>query len=320
MKKLTILFLGLVMGFTSYAQQSAQYSQYMFNGLYVNPAYAGYREALNINAYYRSQWTGMPGGPQTMAFAVDGLTNNDKMGLGLNIIHDKLGNERNLSLYVNYAYRLQVSDDPTKRLAFGLGLGFLNSGFDNSKVSTGDQEGINIPNTFLPDARFGVFYSSLTFFAGLGGDNLLSTLVFNNKNNSKGLTPVLQYYFTAGGIIPLSNDILFKPSTLVKSAERGDSRSLTADLNAALIFSERFTVGASYRSAIKNKNTLARDLPRPNSVIGLVEIVAKSNFRIGYSFDYSLSKMYNYTGGTHEISVGYTLDRQRQRIRTPRYF
>lgn len=320
MKKLTILFLGLIMGFCSYAQQSTQYSQYMFNGLYINPAYAGYREALNINTYYRSQWTGIPGGPQTMAFAIDGPTNNDRMGLGFNIIHDKLGNERNFSLYANYAYRLQMSDDASQNLAFGLGVGFLNSGFDNSKVITGDLEAIDIPNTFLPDVRFGVYYSSLTFFAGIGADNLLSTMVFNGKNNADGLPPVLQYYLNVGGIIPLSSDILLKPSTLVKGAERGDNRALTVDLNTAFIFSERFTIGASYRSALRNTSSLAENLPKPNSIIGLIEVLATNNLRVGYSFDYSLNKIQNYTGGTHEISVGYTLDRKRRRVRTPRYF
>lgn len=320
MKKLTILFLGLVIGVSSYAQQNTQYSQYMFNGLYINPAYAGYREALNMNAYYRSQWTGISGGPQTMAFAIDGLTNNDRMGLGLNIIHDKLGLERNLSMYANYAYRLRVSDDFSKNLAFGLGVGFINSGFDNTGVDTKDPEAIDVANTFLPDARFGIYYSSLTFFAGLGIDNLLSTMVFNDKNNTDGLPPVLQYYLNVGGVVPLSDDILFKPSTLVKGAQRGDNRALTTDLNAAVIFSERFTIGASYRTALKQKTGSTEKLPMPNSIVGLVEVIATSNFRIGYSFDYSLNKIQTYTGGTHEISVGYTLDRKTRRVRTPRYF
>lgn len=320
MKKLTILFVGLMIGFCSYAQQSTQYSQYMFNGLYINPAYAGYREALNMSAYYRSQWTGIPGGPQTMAFAIDGVTNDNRMGLGLNVIHDKLGNERNLSLYANYAYRLQVSNDVSQNLAFGLGIGFLNSGFNNSNVITGDQESIYVQNTFLPDVRFGIYYTDLTFFAGVGADNLLSTMVFNNRNSADGLPPVMQYFFNVGGIIPLSYDILFKPSTLVKGAERGDGRALTIDLNTAFIFSEQFTIGASYRSALRSSSSSARSLPKPNSIIGLIEVAATSNFHLGYSFDYSLSKIQNHTGGAHEISVGYTLDRKRRRVRTPRYF
>lgn len=312
MKKLTLLFLGLVIGYTASAQQSLQYSQYMFNGLYINPAYAGYKEAVNMNAYYRSQWTGMPNGPQTMAFAVDGILNNEKVGLGLNIIHDKLGNERNLTMYANYAYRLQVSDDPNKKLAFGLGVGFLNSGFDNAKAAPGDPEAFALENTFLPDARFGVFYSTLTFFAGVGADNLLSTAVFNAKNNPNSISPVMQYYFNVGGIIPLSNDILFKPSTLIKNATKSEGNALTADLNAAFIFSERFTIGASYRSGLNDN--------KRSSLIGLMEVVAASNFRLGYSFDYSLNSLHTYTGGTHEISIGYIINRQKQRTLTPRYF
>lgn len=321
MKKLTILFLGLLMGTTAFAQQSTQYSQYMFNGLYINPAYAGYKEALNMNAYYRSQWTGMPDGPKTMALAVDNLSKNDKVGLGLNIIHDKLGNERNFSMYANYAYRLRVGMDPSTRLAFGLGLGVQSTGFNNAGVITGDAEVIDIANTLLPDVRFGVYYSSLTFFAGFSADNLISTMLFNDKNKGE-IPPVRQLYLNVGGIIPIADDILFKPSTLIKSAEKGDSRALSTDLNAAFIFAERFTVGATYRTALSSKNTSmdSRKLPNPNAVIGLIEVMATSNLRVGYSFDHSLSGVQNHTGGSHEISVGYLFERQKRRVRTPRYF
>lgn len=321
MKKLTILFLGLLIGTTGFAQQSTQYSQYMFNGLYINPAYSGYKEALNMNAYYRSQWTGMPDGPKTTALAVDDIMNNGKVGLGLNLIHDKLGNERNFSAYANYAYRIQMGWDPSKRLAFGLGFGLQNTGFNNGGVITVDDEVIDVSNTFLPDVRFGVYYSSYDFFAGFSADNLLSSAIFNDKNKGD-IPPVRQFYLTAGGVIPISYDILFKPSTLIKSAEKGDSRALSTDLNAALIFAERFTVGVTYRTALLSKNTSmeSRRLPKPNALIGLIEVVAASNLRLGYSFDHSLSGVQSQTGSTHEISVGYIFERQRKRVRTPRYF
>ncbi|MGK6350934.1 PorP/SprF family type IX secretion system membrane protein [Parapedobacter sp. DT-150] len=320
MKKYFFLLLITASTGQALAQQVAQYSQYMFNGLYINPAYAGYRGPVNFHTYYRSQWTGMPGGPRTLALAADMRTASDNVGLGLNLMSDRVGLEKRIYAYANYAYRLRVGWDPEDRLAFGLGLGFIHSGFDNAAARTQDPEAVNIENSFLPDARFGVYYSNNTWFAGVGVDNLISKLVFNADNGSTRIPPVTQYYVTAGGIVPLATDILLKPSFLVKNANNAVTRAWTTDLNAAVIFAEQFTFGLSYRTALSSGEQLSRDLARPNSIIALAEFVAAGQFRIGYSFDYALSKLHNQVGSTHEISLGYSLNKGTQRVRTPRYF
>ena len=320
MKKYYFLLLMALSTMPALAQQVVQYSQYMFNGLYINPAYAGYRGAMNFHMYYRSQWTGMPDGPSTLAVAADMRTASDNVGLGINLMSDRVGLEKRTYAYVNYAYRLRVGINPDDRLSFGLGLGVIHSGFDNAAARTREPEAINIENSFLPDARFGVYYSTNMFYAGVGVDNLISQLVFNDNNGSTRIPPVTQYYITGGGIVPLTTDILLKPSILVKNANSAANRAWTTDLNAALIFSEQFTVGLSYRTALAKGKQLSESLKRPNSIIGLLEFVAAQQFRIGYSFDYALNKINNQVGGTHEISLGYMLNRGTQRVRTPRYF
>ena len=320
MKKYLFLILIIALTTPVFAQQVAQYSQYMFNGLYINPAYAGYRGPVNLHTYFRSQWTGMPDGPRTIALAADMRTAGDNVGLGLNIMSDRVGLEKRVYAYANYAYRLRVGADPENRLAFGIGLGVIHSGFDNAGAHTRDPEAVNIENSFLPDARFGIHYSNNIFFAGVGVDNLISQLLFNDDNGSTRIPPVTQYYITAGGIVPMTGDILFKPSFLLKNASNAASRGWTTDLNAAVIFAEQFTLGVSYRTALSSGKKLSDGLQRPNSIIALAEFVAGGQFRIGYSFDYALNKVYSQTGGTHEISLGYTLSRGTQRVRTPRYF
>ncbi|SFC72587.1 type IX secretion system membrane protein, PorP/SprF family [Parapedobacter composti] len=302
------------------AQQVAQYSQYMFNGLYINPAYAGYRGPVNFHTYFRSQWTGMPDGPQTLALAADMRAASDNVGLGFNLMSDRVGLEKRIYAYANYAYRLRVGWDPEDRLAFGLGLGVIHSGFDNARARTTDPEAVNIENSFLPDARFGIHYSTSRFFAGVGVDNLISNLIFNEGNSSTRIPPVTQYYFNGGGIVPLATDILLKPSVLVKTAHNAGRRAWTTDFNAAAIFADQFTLGLSYRTALSNGQRLSDGLRRPNSVIALAEFVAAGQFRIGYSFDYALNKISNQVGSTHEISLGYSLIKGTQRVRTPRYF
>ncbi|MBK1441896.1 PorP/SprF family type IX secretion system membrane protein [Parapedobacter sp. ISTM3] len=320
MKKIFFLLLTTFFVLPTVAQQVAQYSQYMFNALYINPAYAGYRGPANLHTYYRSQWTGMPDGPRTLALAADMRAANDNMGLGFNLMSDRVGLEKRIYAYANYAYRLRVGWDPEDRLAFGLGLGVIHSAYDNAGVRTGDPEPLNIENSFLPDARFGVHYSNNRFFAGVGVDNLISRLIFNENNGSTRIPPVTQYYINAGGIVPFASDILFKPSVLVKSAHNSAGRGWVSDLNAAVIFAEQFTFGVSYRTALSSGRNLSNDLARPNSVIALAEFVAAGQFRIGYSFDYALNKLHNQVGSTHEISLGYSLIKGTQRVRTPRYF
>lgn len=320
MRKYIILILMTVSLTPAFSQQVAQYSQYMFNAMYINPAYAGYRGPVNLHTYYRSQWTGMPEGPRTLALSADMRAANDNVGLGLNLMNDRVGLEKRVYAYANYAYRLRVGPDPEDRLSFGLGIGVIHSAFDNAAARTEQPEAVHVGNSFLPDARFGVFYSNNVFFAGIGLDNLISRLVFNQGSTSTRIPPVTQYYFNTGGVVPISGDMLLKPSVLFKNANNASHRAWTADLNAAVLFSDQFTLGVSYRTALSSGKNLASDLSRPNSIIALAEFVADGQFRIGYSFDYALSRISNQVGGTHEISLGYTLIRGTQRVRTPRYF
>src|SRR5690606_10117761 len=216
-----VLLLVLICGSfaTVQAQQVGQYSQYMFNSLYINPAYAGYRGPTHLHTYYRSQWTDMDGGPRTFALAADMRTKSDRVGLGLNLVNDKIGLEKRLYAYANYAYRLRLSDNPEERLSFGIGVGIIHSAFDNTSIITESPEAVYIENTTLPDARFGIHYSNDDFFVGIGMDNLISRLVFNSGNTVNKFPPVTQYYFNAGGIVKLDSDFLLKPTLLVKNAD-----------------------------------------------------------------------------------------------------
>ncbi len=312
------LVLTVISTMTVLAQQNAQYSQYMFHGLYINPAYAGYKGDLNLHSYYRTQWTNMDGGPRTLAFAADMATNNDRVGLGFNIVNDRVGGERRTASYLNYAYRLQLEETGTRRLSFGIGAGIVHGSYDNSGIITGDPEPLTLESMFLPDVRIGVFYHSPLFFAGAGAENLLSSVVFND--NKRSIQPSRHYFVQAGGLIPLAHDFLFKPSTLLKTANNPENQAWTLDLNAAVLIAESVTVGASYRTGWLTGDDAMKGLSGRNSVIALAEFAARNNIRVGYSFDYPLSSTMNNLGGTHEISIGYSIIKQGIRERTPRFF
>ncbi|RXK83555.1 PorP/SprF family type IX secretion system membrane protein [Filimonas effusa] len=310
-----LLCLLLVLSFKADAQQDAQFSQYIFNGIYINPAYAGYREELNAHAFYRSQWVGIPGAPQTMSLAIDGSVHDNRMGLALQVVHDKIGAQSNLSAYGNYAYRIKLSEEREEYLALGIGAGLVQLGLDASKLDPGN---INDPyltgnrqQSLLFDARAGAYYTTENFFAGFSVDHLAAQ--FMSKKQSPSLAAIVprpHFYLTAGGLVPLSESIVWKPTFLIKD-DKGGPTSL--DLNSFLLFQETVWVGASYRTAVRlyDKPNLQEGLTRRSAVVGMVEVYATPQLRIGYSYDYTLNRFQSYNNATHEISIGYYMNRQR---------
>lgn len=324
MKKIYILFVLTILTKIAWGQQDAQYSQYMFNGIYINPAYAGYKQELNIHSFYRNQWTGIKGSPKSMSLAVDAVANNGNVGLALQISSDKLGAQSSLAAYANYAYRLQIGNSEASRLAFGLGLGIVQNGFNEDLLDPIDLEDTRIPSgiqkSILPDARTGAFYSSDRWYLGLSVDNLIAQYTAKQNNNAAYYpTPKPHYYLTGGVLLPINETVQLKPSFLLKD-DRGGPTSL--DVNAFVLLADKIWLGASYRTAVKlyDKSYLQKDLDKRNSVVAMTEIYATPQLRIGYAFDYSLSKLAGYSGGSHEISIGFYIKPKNVRMLTPRYF
>jgi type IX secretion system PorP/SprF family membrane protein len=304
-----------------YAQQDAQQSQYIFNGIYINPAYAGYKENLNLHTFYRSQWTGITGSPVSMSLAVDASANNGNVGLALQIANDKLGAQSNFSAYANYAYRLRMNQDGSARLAFGVGFGVVQLGVNGAILDPNDPEPnqpTGMQNATLPDARIGAYYSDNKFYAGLSADNLIAQHM-NTANHLYIAQPKPHYYLTAGYLFPLSQDIFLKPGFLLKDDRAGPT---SLDINAFVLFGEKLWVGASYRTAVSlyNKDYLQSDLNKNNSIVTVAEIFPVENLRLGYAYDISMGPLQGYSSGTHEISVGFYFRTKRSRMLTPRYF
>jgi len=320
-----IYFALLTILFTvqAYAQQDPQYSQYMFNTLVVNPAYAGYRETTNITLLHRDQWSGFDGAPKTQSFIADAAFGDDKkVGLGLSVMNDKAGLQRRTTAHFNYAYRIPVGEEA--RLALGISLGVeqfsLNAG-NASVEDASDPNFLENQTNFVPDARFGVHYSNPKFYAGLSVTNLISKSINYQQVGRNIIANQGRHFFlTAGYLFDLSPDLKVKPSVMIREDTMGPTN---IDLNSFLLIKESVWIGASYRSGVNlwkktswNSGTLAQ-----NSVVGLLEAFVVKNVRVGYSYDYSLSQLVDYTNGTHEISIGLILNgRQKNAVLTPRYF
>jgi type IX secretion system PorP/SprF family membrane protein len=315
-KSFLVVFFFLLCSLFSEAQQGIQYSQYIFDGLYINPAYSGYNNRFFINSFYRSQWTGVEGSPQTTSIAVDNSTDEDKVGLGLMLQNDVIGAQSSTSAYANYAYRIQLDDQQNSKLSFGLGFGFIESGIDGSKLTATQLNDSYVPSgfqsVFLPDARIGVLYTSNNFFVGVSVDNILAKLIHNDTEYEL-LVPIPKpnEYLNFGALFELSPDVKFKPSILIRN---NPDDPTNMDLNSFFLLGDRFTLGGTYRTDVKlyNKPNLPTGLQNSNGLIAVTEFNISDSFKAGYAFDYSLSKIGTYGYGSHELSITFLLKKKNQ--------
>ncbi|MDF3076759.1 MAG: type secretion system rane protein PorP/SprF [Sphingobacteriaceae bacterium] len=324
MKKFYLLFTALFCSLICHAQQEAQYSQYVFNSLVINPAYAGYKETLNVSMLNRDQWTGLDGSPKTQSLIVDGAFFDNRVGLGLSVINDKIGLQHQSSAFVNYSYRLPVGNDDS-RLALGLAAGVSQYTLNANDAVIDDISDPNFAGKstyFAPDAKLGVFYSSEKFFAGASITNLLANAIdYRNSGQGAIYKQGRHYFLSAGALLDINPSIKFKPSFLIKE----DTKSPTnMDLNFFFLIKEAVWLGASYRTNVNlwKKPGLNTTAFNQNSLVGAVELFFARNIRVGYAYDYALSALGDYSNGTHEISLGFILNANRKStaLLTPRYF
>lgn len=306
-KYIAILFFSLLAGQTM-AQQEAMYSQYMFNTLAINPAYAGSRNVTSATALYRSQWVGIDGAPETLTFTIDAPVNNKKVGLGLQIFSDKIGVTQNTGALASYAYRIRMA---TGTLSFGLQAGYsqyrgafstvpLNSSGTSNDVAFQD----NV-NTGLLNLGTGVYYNSDRFYVGLSAPQLLNNQLseFKVAGNNTFSGQALHLFLATGYVIPLSTDFDLKPSVLVKGVK---GSPIQADLNANLWIKQVLSIGVQYRTSA--------------DVAAMVEVQASPQFRLGYSYDRSTTKLVQFNSGSHEIMLRYEFGFERGKTISPRYF
>lgn len=304
-----------------WAQQDAQFSQYMFNGMYINPAYAGYREYLNINMFYRNQWAGLPGAPKTFSVAADGLLNSGRIGLGLQLMNDQMGAQENTSLYGNYAYRIPLDQYGDRAFSVGIAGGFIQQRLKVEALRPRVENDPILQNAkktaFMPDARIGVFYNSEQLFAGISADNLLSGS-FQQSKELRNYVPLKPHlYFTTGCLLSFTESVLFKPSFLMKEDFAGPT---SLDVNAFFLLDQRLWIGASYRMAIFNKKNIENYLAKSGAVVGMIEYFVNEKLRIGYAYDQTVNGTAASGYTTHEISLSYLFVKPKARMLSPRYF
>lgn len=288
------------------AQQLPQFTQYMYNTISINPAYAGSREALSIVGLHRSQWVGFKGGPITQTLSIHTPLRNDRIGLGLSFIQDDLGPQNFSYLYGDFSYTIPTGRD--SKLAFGLKAGFTGFSFDTDFRQ--DQSNINDPliygveDRWSPNLGAGVFWHSNKWYLGLSAPRILNT-DYNKTKDFEALERI-SYYFTGGYVFDFSKTIKFKPAFLVKAT---NGAPVSYDLTGNFLFNEKFWLGGSYRI---NEQTAA--------IGGIVDFQVSRQLRVGYAYEKPISDIASYTSGTHEILLIYEFKFLSSKLKSPRYF
>ena len=315
MKKV-IFLISAVIVFTGVtparAQQIPQFSQYMFNGLYVNPAYAGYKENMYAHLIYRNQWVGIKGAPNTTMVSIDGNIYGGS-NLGLTYGNDQIGPFTTNSLMLSYAFRFNLSEGA--RLSLGLAGGMLHYGLDKTDLNA-DPLLQNTDNAWRPTIDAGIYFDLKHFYAGF----CVMSLLPNKEDNSIMVMRVdPSYFLTLGGMIPLNKYLALMPSTLLKT----DFKSpITWDINAMFMIIERFWIGASYRTGLTFAidNAQIKGTEQYDALALIAEAFITDRIRLGVAYDFDLNRLSSSHNGSFEVSLGYYLTAPKRKYSTPRYF
>lgn len=287
------------------AQQQYIMTQYMFNGLALNPAYAGSHESWSVTLMSRHQWTGIEGAPTTQSLALHGPISKLKgASLGMLLVKDKFGAIELNNLYISSSYRISF-DGGRQHLSFGLQGGFSTFNVDLANAHLIDPDDPVFDNqnmrSFLPNFGTGIYYHGQKVFVGVSIPYIINNRL--NQVNSQKSKQIRHYYITAGSIIELSHNVKYKPSILVRYVNKVP---IDFDLNSSFLLNDVIWLGVTYRLK--------------DSFDFILELQFTDNLRFGYSFDLTTSELKTVSSGSHEFVLNYRFKKKHHKVFHPRHF
>ena len=304
-----IIFVLIITGISANAQQDAQFTQYMYNTININPAYAGSRGCLSVFGLHRTQWVGLDGAPVTNTLSINTPIDDTSIGLGLSVLNDRIGPSNETNVAGDFSYTIPTSEN--YQLSFGVkaSINFLNVDFtrlnifDNSDTRFAN----NVDNKFSPNIGAGLYLHSENTYVGLSVPNILETEHFDRSSgtpaNKFSAKDRMNYYLIAGHVFDLNENIKFKPAGLAKIVT---GAPLQVDVTANFMFNEKFVVGLAYRWSA--------------ALSALVGFQVNDSWYIGYGYDLETTRLAGYNSGSHEVFLRYELFNKYDKIVSPRFF
>jgi len=305
-------FIGLLFVFgakshLAYGQTDPIFTQYITNVQSINPAYSGMWDKVSFQMLLKKYYVGNTDAPLNQSISFYSPIKNENNGIGFNVINDLYGYAKRLSITVDYSYKVKLS--MTHMLRLGLKAGVLN--FSNA-LNDYKLDPVNFPDhNFQEDVDIkymatwgvGAFMYTPNYYISLSIPQIIKNSFKENRSNYSSLAEIRYLYLTGGYAFHLPNDIVIKPSILIKVAQ---STKPQLDISGNVIFFDKFWVGGMYRT---NKTMAA-----------IVQWVIKDQFRLGYAIEYPTSADINQFG-THELMLSYEFDLyKRASVTPPRYF
>jgi len=303
MRTKILYFALMLIGLVSYAQQDAQYTQYMYNTINVNPAYAGSRGVLSVFGLHRTQWVGLDGAPTTNAFSLNSPIDNSNLGVGLSFVNDKIGPTVENTISADLSYTIRTSE--TYKLSFGV-KGTANLfNLDVTKLNpqnAGDPLLQDLNNDFSPNVGAGAYLHSDKLYLGVSVPNFFETKRYDD-NDVAVYKERMNLYFIGGYVFDLTPSLKFKPAFLTKVVE---GAPLQLDVSGNFLINEKFVLGAAWRWDA--------------AVSAMAGFQITDGLFIGYGYDLETTKLANYNSGSHEVFLRFELFKKQEKIVSPRFF
>jgi type IX secretion system PorP/SprF family membrane protein len=292
-----------------HAQTEPMYSQYMYNMLGVNPAYAGNREAMSFNFFQRNQWNGIKGAPKTTAVSIDQSIKEGRIGLGLQVYDDRLGVESATGFNGMLSTRIKVSEKGI--LSGGLSFGLMNYRINLNEVYNRNNPNdpsffsTNNPSKWTPSLGMGVYYNTDRFYAGISTPSIIKSRLasYDDFISSINKSNAFHLFANTGYVFDVNEDVKLKPSTMIKMVS---GAPIEADINLNVWLKDLIGLGGSYRTG--------------DAFVGMVELQATTNLRIGYAYDVPFNPLKYFTRGSNELMLRYEIGNFKTKIKSTRYF
>ncbi len=295
-----VLLLSIASG---YSQQDAQYTQYMYNTINVNPAYAGSRGVMSIFGLYRTQWVGLEGAPKTGAFSINSPIENSNLGVGLSFVNDQIGPTVENTISADVSYTIQTSE--SYKLSFGV-KGTANLfNLDVNKLNPenlSDPSLQNLDNHFSPNVGAGIYLHSDKLYLGASVPNMLETKRYDD-NDISVYKERMNLYFIGGYVFDITPNLKFKPAFLTKVVE---GAPLQLDVSGNFLINEKFVLGAAWRWDA--------------AVSAMAGFQISDGLFLGYGYDLETTKLRNYNSGSHEVFLRFELFKKMDKVISPRFF